>query len=78
MRHGRSLAEVAASEGLSESEVRLHLGLGDAALPDVKSAPATVPAVPDESVLDDLERWMSTLGSGRAVSGGAPHAVVRG
>lgn len=76
VRHGRPLADVAASEGLSESEVRLHLGLDDAR-PDVNGAAVKVPAVHEDRVLEDLERWMSALGSGRAVPGGVPHAVVR-
>jgi hypothetical protein len=73
-RHGHAIDEIAASEGLSESEVRLHLGLADAA----RQAEA---ADEDEEesragVLDDLERWMQTLGR-RPESGGARHAAVR-
>lgn len=73
---GQSLAEVAAIEGLSESEVRLHLGLGAAAR-DGATTPALVPAGRDEGVLDDLERWMSTLAQDRRPVGGARHAAVR-
>jgi hypothetical protein len=74
--NGLSLPEVAAIEGLSESEVRLHLGLEEAG-PGATSAPVKRPPVQEERVLEDLERWMSALGSGRAVAGGVPHAVVR-
>jgi hypothetical protein len=75
MRQGRTLAEVAASEGVSESEVRLHLGLvGSERLATAPSAPASRP---DPGVLEDLERWMSTLTSAPSASGGARHAAVR-
>lgn len=83
MRDGRALADVAADEGLSESEVRLHLGLDAAATPGAASgrgAAALVmspPAAGDTGVLDDLERWLSTLGTGRPASGASRHAAVR-
>jgi len=82
MRDGRTLADVAADEGLSESEVRLHLGLDTAttAASQRGAAAALVTAPPadsDTGVLDDLERWMSTLGTGRPASGASRHAAVR-
>jgi hypothetical protein len=84
MRDGRTLADVAADEGLSESEVRLHLGLDRAAAPGpgpgrgAAAALVTTPvAVDDTGVLDDLERWLSTLGSGRPAPGASRHAAVR-
>lgn len=78
VRQGRPLAEVAASEGLSESEVRLHLGLEDAGClpPATFGVPAPV-AEPDGDVLGDIERWMNNLGAARKAPGGAPHAAVR-
>ncbi|MGD9906079.1 MAG: hypothetical protein AB7U83_21615 [Vicinamibacterales bacterium] len=82
VRDGRALADVAAEEGLSESEVRLHLGLDRA--PEPRSIRESSPAQPgpvvrhaDPDVLGDLERWMSTLGSGRPASGAPRHAAVR-
>jgi hypothetical protein len=72
---GRPIADVAAEEGLSEIEVRLHLGLHEASPP--RRPPTPVAAEAD--VLDDLERWMSTLSGGqRAPAGGVRHAAMRG
>lgn len=82
VRDGRTLADVAADEGLSESEVRLHLGLerSDARSGAIAAAHALVtapPAAADTGVLDDLERWMTTLGSGRTPAAPTRHAAVR-
>lgn len=74
-RQGRPVAEIAAAEGLSETEVRLHLGL-ERTLGPAKTAPAIVPG-PDPSVLDDLERWMSTLSHGRTAPEAARPAALR-
>jgi hypothetical protein len=72
---GRPIADVAAEEGLSEIEVRLHLGLHEASPP--RRPPTPVAAEAD--VLDDLERWMSALSGGqRAPAGGVRHAAMRG
>ncbi|MFN7977184.1 MAG: hypothetical protein U0P30_03555 [Vicinamibacterales bacterium] len=75
LKKGLSVEDIAIAEGVSESEVRLHLGL-EAATPP---APEPV-AVPVESeapgVLDDLEQWMHTLGRKTRARGGR-HAVVR-
>lgn len=74
---GRPIAEVAAEEGLSEIEVRLHLGLYEASPRRRSTAPPPIAAEAD--VLDDLERWMSTLSGGqRAPAGGVRHAAMRG
>lgn len=74
---GRPIAEVAAAEGLSEIEVRLHLGLHEASPRRRPAAPE--PFAADADVLDDLERWMSTLTGGqRAPAGGVRHAAMRG
>jgi hypothetical protein len=74
---GRPIAEVAAAEGLSETEVRLHLGLHEAAPHRRVTAPD--PRAAEADVLDDLERWMSTLsGTQRVPSGGVRHAALRG
>lgn len=71
---GASIEAIAAAEALSESEVRLHLGL-DAALPaPPPAAEASEDAGP--GVLDDLERWMQSLSKARRPRGGR-HAVVR-
>ncbi len=78
VRKGRAIEDVAIAESLSESEVRLHLGLDGAAASATASgpveAPEPEPAAP--GVLDDLESWMNTLQKGRRVPGGR-HAAVR-
>ena len=75
MKKGLSVEDIAIAEGVSESEVRLHLGL-EAATP--ASAPAVEAAPESEApgVLDDLEQWMHTLGR-KTRSRGGRHAVVR-
>jgi hypothetical protein len=71
---GASVESIAAAEALSESEVRLHLGL------EAATAPAAVAAEPaaetGTGVLDDLEQWMQSLSKARRPRGGR-HAVVR-
>ncbi len=78
VRKGQAIEDVAIAESLSESEVRLHLGLDDAATAATASGPAEAsepePATP--GVLDDLESWMNTLQKGRRARGGR-HAAVR-
>ena len=74
-RKGRAIEDIAIAESLSESEVRLHIGLDDAAA-SVTAAVETValePAVP--GVLDDLESWMNTLAKGRRARGVRDAAV---
>lgn len=75
-KQGLSVEDIAIAEGVSESEVRLHLGL-EAATPAPSPAVET-PAVESEGpgVLDDLEQWMHTLGRKTRARGGR-HAVVR-
>lgn len=73
-RKGQSIAAIAAAESISESEVRLHLGLDAAAEPPPPAAQAAPPAAP--GVLDDLERWMRSLRSPRRARG-PRHAAVR-
>lgn len=74
LRKGLSVEDIAIAEGVSESEVRLHLGL-EASTP---AAPEPVTPVASEApgVLDDLEQWMHTLGKKTRARGGR-HAVVR-
>ena len=77
VRKGRAVEDIAIAEALSESEVRLHLGLDDGAAggsAGVLEAPEPEVAAP--GVLDDLESWMNTLHKGRRVRGGR-HAAVR-
>ncbi len=78
VRKGRAIEDVAIAESLSESEVRLHLGLDDAAAAQAAVEPVGVPeaepSVP--GVLDDLESWMNTLQKGRR-GRGVRHAAVR-
>ena len=77
-RKGRAIEDIAIAESISESEVRLHLGLDDAQA----AAPAAVEIVDAEpeaatpGVLDDLENWMNSLGKARRARGGR-HAAVR-
>lgn len=75
VKRGRSIEEIAIAESLSESEVRLHVGLDAAA---VETAPAEAAPAPEETpgVLDDLERWMNSLHRPRR-SRGPRHAAVR-
>ena len=78
VRKGRAIEDIAIAEALSESEVRLHLGLDDGGAAMVGAgtveAPEAEPAAP--GVLDDLESWMNTLHKGRRVRGGR-HAAMR-
>ena len=78
VRKGRAIEDIAMAEALSESEVRLHLGLADGASavvsPGAVEAPETEAVAP--GVLDDLESWMNTLQKGQRVRGGR-HAAVR-
>ncbi len=74
VRQGRAVEDIASAEWLSESEVRLHLGLQAAAEPTVRDAGPG--AADDPGVLDDLERWLNALSRvGRPQ--GAQHAAVR-
>jgi hypothetical protein len=63
-RKGKAIEDIAGAESLSESEVRLHLGLETAAEPvTARDADETDEAGP--GVLDDLERWMNALTTSR-------------
>ena len=77
-RKGRAIEDIAIAESLSESEVRLHLGLDEAAA--AANAPAVTEAAESEQVepgvLDDLESWMNTLQKGHRARG-RRHAAVR-
>jgi hypothetical protein len=76
-RKGRAIEDIAIAEALSESEVRLHLGLDDgSAAVGSAAAEAPEPEAAAPGVLDDLESWMNTLHKGRRVRGGR-HAAVR-
>lgn len=74
-KRGHSVETIAAEEGVSESEVRLHLGMQDAA----REAEAIddPPQDEDAGVLADLEHWMTTLRRRRTPSRGPRHAAVR-
>lgn len=73
VKKGVPIDAIAIAEGVSESEVRLHVGLDAAAesMPAREPEPAEAPGV-----LDDLERWMHTLGRKSRPRGGR-HALVR-
>ena len=77
VRKGRAIEDIAIAESLSESEVRLHLGLDESA-----SIGPPVPVDVHESepaaagVLDDVESWMNMLQKGRRVRRGS-HVPVR-
>jgi hypothetical protein len=73
VRKGRAIEDIAIAESLSESEVRLHLGLDDSSAPPAETAEAVPPA---SGVLDDLESWMNVLHKGRRARGGR-HVAVR-
>lgn len=75
VRKGRAIEDIAIAESLSESEVRLHLGLEAAAEP-VTAREAEETAEEGPGVLDDLERWMDSLTKARRPRG-ARHAAVR-
>lgn len=76
-RKGTTVEQIAIAESLSESEVRLHLGLeASAAAATPRDAGRDADAADSPGVLDDLERWMSALGKTRRARGGS-HAVVR-
>jgi hypothetical protein len=75
-RKGLSIEDIAAAEALSESEVRLHLGLEASAAPATpREAELTASEAP--GVLDDIERWMHSLSNKARRSRGGRHAVVR-
>lgn len=77
-RKGRAVEDIASAESLSESEVRLHLGLEAATAPVTRREAAEEHAddLGERGVLDDLERWMNTVArSGRPR--GARHAALR-
>jgi hypothetical protein len=84
VRKGRAIEDIAIAESLSESEVRLHLGLDQAAAAANPAAgSASVDAETDADaagavpgVLDDLESWMNTLQKGPRARG-RRHAAVR-
>jgi hypothetical protein len=78
VRKGRAIEDIAIAEALSESEVRLHLGLDDgaAAVGNAGAVEAPEPEAAAPGVLDDLESWMNTLHKGRRIRGGR-HAAVR-
>ena len=77
VRKGRAIEDIAIAEALSESEVRLHLGLDDGAAGGSAGAvevPEPEPAAP--AVRDDLESRTTTPHKGRRARGGR-HAAVR-
>ena len=77
VRKGRAIEDIAIAESLSESEVRLHLGLADGAAGGSAGAfEAPEPEAAAPGVLDDLESWMNSLHKSRRVRGGR-HAAVR-
>jgi hypothetical protein len=78
VRKGRAIEDIAIAEALSESEVRLHLGLDDGgpAMGTAGAVEAPEAELAAPGVLDDLESWMNTLHKGRRVRGGR-HAAVR-
>ena len=78
VRKGRAIEDVAIAESLSESEVRLHLGLDDAAAYTAVAEPVEGPEAEPAAhgVLDELESWMNTLQKSRRTRGGR-HAAVR-
>lgn len=77
VRKGRAIEDIAIAESLSESEVRLHLGLDEAASAAPAAVEASEPEPATPGVLDDLESWMNSLGkAGRRARGGR-HAAVR-
>lgn len=81
-RKGRAIEDIAIAESLSESEVRLHLGLDEAAAaanPAAENGPADADVEGEGAapgVLDDLESWMDSLQKGRRARG-RRHAAVR-
>ena len=75
LKKGLSVEDIAIAEGVSESEVRLHLGLEAATPPALEPVAAAVESEAP-GVLDDLEQWMHTLGRKTRARGGR-HAVVR-
>lgn len=75
VRQGRPVEDIAIAESLSESEVRLHLGLHGAA-EDLDAHEAEGAAARGAGVLVDLERWMASL-SDPSPSRGVRHAAVR-
>lgn len=75
-RKGKAVEEIAIAESLSESEVRLHLGLDAAAEPRAAREAEAEPESEAPGVLDELEHWMSSLAKTRRARG-ARHAAVR-
>jgi len=76
VRKGRAIEDIAIAESLSESEVRLHLGLETAAEPVTAREAEETATDETPGVLDDLERWMNSLTKTRRARG-ARHAAVR-
>jgi len=76
-RRGTPVEDIAVAESLSESEVRLHLGL-EAAATAASAATEIVPTPAAEApgVLDDIERWMNSLTRARRPRS-PRHAAVR-
>jgi len=76
VRKGKAIEDIAIAESLSESEVRLHLGLETAAEPVTAREAEETAAEETPGVLDDLERWMNSLTKSRRARG-VRHAAVR-
>jgi len=76
VRKGRAIEDIASAESLSESEVRLHLGLETASEPVTAREAEESAAEDTPGVLDDLERWMNSLTKTRRARG-ARHVAVR-
>ncbi len=78
VRKGKAIEDIAMTEALSESEVRLHLGLEAAADPvTAREAEETAEAADaTPGVLDDIERWMNSLTKTRRTRG-SRHAALR-
>lgn len=74
VRKGQSVQDIAIAESVSESEVRLHLGLEAGA---ESAVPVSVDAAADTapSGVAELEQWMTMLQARRRAKGDA-HAVV--
>jgi hypothetical protein len=74
-RKGRAIEDIAMAESLSESEVRLHLGLQAAGEP-VTPREAGEEGSEGRGVLADVERWVNAASTASRPEG-ARHAAVR-